>query len=99
MSDHGPHASYTHRKEELSRRLARIEGQVRGVARMVAEEKYCVDILTQVAAIQAALERVSLGVLEDHVKGCVADAAGSPDGSQKIDELVTVLERFVALKK
>ncbi|MGH2754058.1 MAG: metal-sensitive transcriptional regulator [Actinomycetota bacterium] len=90
--------SYGYRKDELGARLKRIEGQVRGVARMVEDEKYCVDILVQVAAIRAALDRVALGVLEDHVKGCVA---GSEPGEADAmaEELLEVLERFVALRR
>jgi DNA-binding FrmR family transcriptional regulator len=66
---------------------------------MVDEEKYCVDILTQIAAVRAALDRVAVGVLEDHVTGCVAEAAGSPEGKERLEELVGVLERFVALRR
>lgn len=89
--------SYGYRKDELATRLNRIEGQVRGIARMVDEEKYCVDILTQISAIQAALERVSLGVLQDHLKGCVLD---DPEHSEHgIEEVMGVLERYVALRR
>jgi len=90
--------SYGYRKDELSARLNRIEGQVRGIGRMVEDEKYCVDILVQVAAIRAALDRVALGVLEDHVKGCVA---GSTPGEAEAmaEELLEVIERFVALRR
>lgn len=91
--------SYGYRKDELATRLRRIEGQVRGINRMVDQEQYCVDILTQIAAVQSALDKVSLGVLEDHVKGCVADAAGSRRGPEVLDELVGVLERFVTLRR
>lgn len=94
-----PRGSYGYRREDLVRRLNRIEGQVRGIARMVEDEQYCVDILTQIAAIRAALDRVALGVLEDHVKGCVAEAAGSPQGEERLDELVEVIERFVTLRR
>ncbi len=93
------HGSYGYRKDELRRRLSRIEGQVRGLARMIEDEKYCVDILTQVAAVQAALERVSLGVLEDHMKGCIGDAADAREARARIEELTGVIERFVALKR
>jgi CsoR family transcriptional regulator, copper-sensing transcriptional repressor len=87
--------SYGYRKDELTKRLRRLEGQVRGIIKMVDEEKYCVDILTQIAAVQSALEKVSLGVLEDHIKGCVAaDKEG-----EMMEELVGVLERFVALRR
>jgi CsoR family transcriptional regulator, copper-sensing transcriptional repressor len=92
------HGSYGYRKDELTTRLRRLEGQVRGIIRMVEEEQYCVDILTQIAAVQSALEKVSLGVLEDHVKGCVAEAS-SQERPEILDELVGVLERFVALRR
>jgi CsoR family transcriptional regulator, copper-sensing transcriptional repressor len=91
--------AYGYRKDELTTRLRRLEGQVRGIIKMVDEEQYCVDILTQIAAVQSALEKVSLGVLEDHVKGCVAEASGSERGPEVLDELVGVLERFVALRR
>ena len=91
--------SYGYRKEDLSKRLGRIEGQVRGIARMVDEEQYCVDILTQIAAIRAALDQVAVGVLEDHVQGCVAEALASNEGKESLAELVDVLERFVALRR
>ncbi len=76
---------YTPEKEAYLRRLKRIEGQVRGIARMVDEDKYCIDILTQVAAVNKALHAVSIGLLDDHIAHCVVDAAqeshstGNPD--------------------
>ena len=91
--------SYGYRKDELATRLNRIEGQVRGISKMVAEEKYCVDILTQISAVQAALERVSLGVLQDHMKGCVLDAASPQHSEHGVEELMGVLERYVALRR
>ncbi len=69
-----PHG-YTADKEAYLRRLRRIEGQVRGIARMVEEDKYCIDILTQVAAINKALHAVSMGLLEEHISHCVVGAA------------------------
>jgi DNA-binding FrmR family transcriptional regulator len=93
------HGSYGYRKDDLRMRLARIEGQVRGIGKMVEEEKYCVDILTQVAAVRAALDRVALGVLEDHMKGCVAGAVEQGDLSDKLAELQDVLARFVAMRR
>lgn len=97
--DEHSHGSYGYRKDELKTRLARIEGQIRGIGKMVEEEKYCVDILTQISAVRAALERVALGVLDDHVKGCIADSVEDGDPSAKLDELMGVIERFVALRK
>ncbi len=91
--------SYGYRKDELGKRLSRIEGQVRGIGRMVEDEKYCVDILTQIAAVRAAVDRVALGVMEDHMKGCMAEAASSDDAAAHLGELMDVLERFVALRR
>jgi DNA-binding FrmR family transcriptional regulator len=78
-------------------RLKRIEGQVRGLVRMVEEERYCVDILTQIRAARAALKRVEESVLRDHVEHCVAEALRSGNANKqraKVDELVGVLGRF-----
>jgi CsoR family transcriptional regulator, copper-sensing transcriptional repressor len=87
--------SYSEHRAALLARLRRIEGQVRGVQRMVESDTYCVDIITQLSAVIAACEKVGLKVLEDHIRGCVADAIGSPDGEEKIAELTKVLERFL----
>ena len=78
----------------LQNRLRRIEGQVRGLQRMVDEDAYCVDILTQVAAVQTALEQVAVRVLDGHVRHCVADAVGSGDADEKLDELMAAVQRF-----
>ena len=78
-------------------RLRRIEGQVRGLVRMVEEERYCVDILTQLRAVRAALKRVEESVLQDHVEHCVTQAVRGGNRTErqaKVDELVTVLGRF-----
>src|SRR3712207_1066159 len=77
-------------------RLRRIEGQVRGLQRMVEEDAYCVDILTQVAAVQTALEQVAIHVLDGHVRGCVAGAVASGDDAadQKLDEVMEAVRRF-----
>jgi len=88
---------YVEQKDKLLKRLARVEGQVRGVARMVEEDRYCIDILTQLAAANTALERVALEILDDHVKHCVAGALASgdePDAKAKIDELLAAVRRF-----
>jgi DNA-binding FrmR family transcriptional regulator len=81
-------------------RLRRIEGQVRGLQRMVDEDAYCVDILTQVAAVQTALEQVAVNVLDAHVRGCVADAVASGDGQadEKLDELMAAVRRFAKVR-
>ena len=80
-------------------RLRRIEGQVRGLQRMVDEDAYCVDILTQVAAVQTALEQVAVHVLDAHVRTCVADAvADGNGGTEKLDELMAAVQRFAKVR-
>lgn len=88
---------YSHDKATYIRRLRRIEGQVRGLQRMIEEEKYCIDILTQVSAVTRALESVSLGLLEDHLGHCVAQAiAGGGDGAtDKVHEASAAIARLV----
>jgi DNA-binding FrmR family transcriptional regulator len=90
------HAGYIEDKEAIRRRLARIEGQIGGLRRMVEEEAYCVDVLTQVAAVTRALEGVSLKLLADHTNHCVRDAveSGGAEANEKIDELMGAVERF-----
>ena len=86
---------YTMQKEQLRTRLRRIEGQVRGVARMIDEDKYCVDVVTQVAAIQAALDKVSLGLLDGHIRGCVREEIQAGGGDARVDELLQVMDRVL----
>lgn len=95
MDDH--QHGYIHRKDDYLRRLRRIEGQARGLQRMVEEEKYCIDILTQVAAMTKALQAVSLGLLEEHMNHCVVDAAraGEREGQEKVTEAVEAIARLV----
>jgi DNA-binding FrmR family transcriptional regulator len=84
-------------KEALKKRLHRIEGQVRGIERMVDEDRYCIDILTQVGAVKTALESLGLEILEDHVAHCVRDAIASGDAAtatEKSEELLAAVERF-----
>ena len=88
---------YSENKNKLLKRLARAEGQVRGIARMVEEDRYCIDILTQLAAVDTALESVALEILEDHVRHCVVGALASgdeTDAENKIDELLEAVRRF-----
>jgi DNA-binding FrmR family transcriptional regulator len=80
----------SNQKEALLKRLKRIEGQVRGLQNMIEEERYCIDILTQVSAARAALDGVALGVMEDHVRHCVREG-----GDEKVDELMGAVERMV----
>jgi DNA-binding FrmR family transcriptional regulator len=84
----------------IHNRLRRIEGQVRGLQRMVDEDAYCVDILTQVAAVQTALEQVAVNVLDAHVRGCVADAvvADGGEADEKLDELMAAVRRFAKVR-
>jgi len=88
---------YTHRKDDVVKRLRRIEGQTRGLQRMVEEDTYCIDVLTQVAAVTKALQSVSLTLLEDHMNHCVVDAArsGDQEGREKITEAVDAITRLV----
>jgi len=86
---------YSLHKQQLQTRLRRIEGQVRGVARMIDQDKYCVDVVTQVAAIQAALDKVSLGLLDGHIRGCVREEIESGGGDAKVDELLQVMDRVL----
>ncbi len=82
-------------KRELLKRLNRVEGQVRGIARMVEEDRYCIDILTQVSAIRSALDAAALQILEDHTRGCVQNAIRAGSGDAAIAELMDVIRRFV----
>ena len=89
---------YTADKDALVRRLHRIEGQVRGIERMVDEDRYCIDVLTQIAAVKTALESVAMKILDDHVRHCVAGAmaSGEPEAAaEKSRELLQAVERFV----
>jgi len=81
-------------KARLLKRLARIEGQVRGISGMVASDRYCVDILTQVAAVKSALDAVAMQVLESHVHGCVMRAMGTDSASDMAAELVEVVKKI-----
>ncbi len=88
---------YTEHKDDVLGRLRRIEGQVRGVQRMVEENKYCIDILTQISAASSALKRVAVGLLDDHVRHCVAEAAqdGGEARDAKVAEASAAIERLL----
>jgi DNA-binding FrmR family transcriptional regulator len=88
---------YIHRKDEYLKRLRRIEGQSRGLQRMVSEEQYCIDILTQVSAMTKALQSVSLALLEEHMSHCVVEAAraGGPEADAKVKEASEAIARLV----
>ncbi len=75
-------------------RVKRMQGQLRGIARMIEEDAYCVDVLTQLQAVSAACDAVGLRLLDDHVRTCVTDAVKSGDGSEKLDELTAAVRRF-----
>ncbi|MFN4215467.1 MULTISPECIES: metal-sensitive transcriptional regulator [Exiguobacterium] len=81
-------------REALSKRLRRIEGQVRGIQKMVESDRYCVDILTQTSAIQAALKQVELQLLERHMRKCLVHASETEDMDPYIDELMTIVSRI-----
>jgi DNA-binding FrmR family transcriptional regulator len=88
---------YVHEKDALINRLHRVEGQVRGIERMLAEERYCIDILTQISAATTALESLAFEILDDHVNHCVASALASGDpeaADQKSRELLEAVRRF-----
>jgi CsoR family transcriptional regulator, copper-sensing transcriptional repressor len=98
-TDAGPTYGYIAEgdKEALSRRMHRIEGQVRGIEKMIAEDRYCIDILTQISAVSTALEAVAFKILEDHVNHCVAGALASGDASvaaEKSREMLEAVHRF-----
>ncbi len=90
-------AGYAGEKDDYLRRLRRIEGQVRGLQRMVEQDTYCIDVLTQVSAVTKALQAVSLGLLEDHVGHCVVDAARESDAAAaaKVREAADAIARLV----
>lgn len=85
---------YSMKRRELLDRLRRIEGQVRGVQRMVEEDQYCLDILTQLNSVSAAVRAVGLGLLDDHVRHCVRESLVQGEGDDKVEELVAAVARF-----
>ena len=88
---------YTASKDQLLDRLARIEGQVRGIARMVEDDRYCTDILTQISAVQAALDKVALGLLDGHARHCLAGGHGGPSHpDEQADELMGAVGRLLS---
>jgi len=83
-----------HEHTALTKRLSRIEGQVRGIDKMIAEDRYCIDILTQVSAVQSALDALALQLLEHYLHGCVQHAVKSGDGEHAIEEALGVIRKF-----
>lgn len=86
---------YSATKEQLKNRLARVEGQVRGVAKMVDEERYCIDVLTQISAVQAALDKVALSVLADHADHCIVHGHGGKTPEENSEELMAAVARLM----
>ena len=89
-----PTHGYTATKGQLGKRLRRIEGQVRGVQAMVEEDRYCIDVLTQISAIQAALDKVALGLMDEHARHCIVDGEAETKG-EKTDELLAAVARLM----
>ena len=89
-----PQRGYSATKDQLLARLSRVEGQVRGVKGMVEDERYCIDVITQISAIQAALDKVALGLLDDHARHCVAGTEGEP-GEDRTGELMAAVGRLM----
>jgi CsoR family transcriptional regulator, copper-sensing transcriptional repressor len=86
---------YSMHKDDYRKRLARIEGQVRGLARMIDEDQYCIDVLTQIASVTRALQGVGLGLLDEHLGHCVREAAERGEGDAKVTEAVAAVERLM----
>jgi DNA-binding FrmR family transcriptional regulator len=96
-ADTSPVYGYTKDKDALVKRLHRIEGQVRGVEKMVEDDRYCIDILTQISAVTTALDSLAIKILDEHVRHCVAGALASGDEADagvKTDELIAAVQRF-----
>lgn len=93
--EHGP--GYASRKDDYLKRMRRIEGQVRGIERMIEGDTYCIDILTQVSAVTKALQAVALGLVDEHMSHCVLEAAraGGPEAEVKLKEASTAIARLV----
>ncbi len=95
------HHGYHEQKDALIKRLHRIEGQVRGIERMVAEDRYCIDVLTQIGAVSTALESLAFVILDEHVRHCVAGALASGDEAEaqaKAEELLEAVHRFAKVR-
>jgi len=90
-----PTRGYTATKDQLSKRLRRIEGQVRGIEKMVDEDRYCIDVITQISAVQAALDKVALGLLDGHARHCVIDGHGAGEPAELTDELMAAVARLM----
>ena len=94
---HSPTAprGYSATKDQLLKRLKRIEGQVRGIEGMVDDERYCIDVLTQISAVQAALDKVALGLLDDHARHCVIGGKAAGEPQEMTDEMMATVGRLM----
>jgi DNA-binding FrmR family transcriptional regulator len=90
-----PTRGYSATKEQLLRRLKRIEGQVRGIQGMVDDDRYCIDVLTQISAVQAALDKVALGLLDDHARHCVVGGAAGGTAEERTEEMMAAVGRLL----
>jgi CsoR family transcriptional regulator, copper-sensing transcriptional repressor len=90
-------AGYSMHKEDLLKRLRRVEGQVRGIQQMVEDDRYCIDVLTQISAVTKAIQSVAVGMFDEHLRHCVADAvhAGGAEAEQKLTEATAAVERLL----
>jgi DNA-binding FrmR family transcriptional regulator len=95
MTTTSPQRGYTASKDQLLTRLRRIEGQVRGVERMVDDDRYCIDVLTQISAVQAALDKVALGLLDGHVRHCMVEGAAEGTPQELSEELMAAVGRLM----
>lgn len=88
---------YSASKDELVKRLNRVEGQVRGLGRMIEEERYCIEVMTQITAVQAALDKISLGLLDDHARNCMSGEGPGPQGADaQVDEMMGAVGRMLS---
>jgi DNA-binding FrmR family transcriptional regulator len=95
MTAPAPTRGYTATKDQLQVRLRRIEGQVRGIERMVEEDRYCIDVLTQISAIQAALDKVALGLLDGHARHCMQEGAAEGRADEMTAEMMAAVGRLM----
>lgn len=86
---------YTATKDQLGKRLRRVEGQVRGIEKMVEEDRYCIDVLTQISAVQAALDKVALGLLDQHAQHCLLGGHGTGTPNEMTEELMAAVGRLM----
>jgi DNA-binding FrmR family transcriptional regulator len=95
MADAPATRGYSATKDQLLKRLRRVEGQVRGIEGMVEDDRYCIDVLTQISAVQAALDKVALGLLDQHANHCVMNAPDADEKQDKTDELMAAVGRLM----